>query len=754
MNQAGPDIDAGTSQEDVSWGRPLPGLFLMTNSFETGGSEHQFTMVARSLSLVAFRVHVGCIQRRGPLLDESLHPAQFPLCGRLYGLSSLWTRFRLAAYLRRNRLTIAHAFDFYTNLTLIPAAKLAGVPVIVGSQRQLGDLLTHAQSRAQAAMFQLCDAVVCNSRAAANRLIEDGLPKKKVRVINNGLPPSAFAPAAPAIPRRDGVLRVGIIARMNTRSKNHELFLRAAARLQSKFPALEFLLIGDGPLRLEFERLAESLGVKAMFLGERTDIPAIMASLDISVLPSSSESLSNVILESMAAGIPVVASRVGGNAELITPDRGILVTPGDDHALADAIERLARDQQLRAAFAQNAKKFAQENFTLEQMRQRHEDLYVSLLESKKTNATDWLDSPPHCRIRIAIVAASPHYVGGQSVQAGLLVNNWHNDPEVKAHFLPIDPPFFHALAWTKRIPFLRTIVRQPLYLASLYRGLTDIDIAHIFSASFWSFLVAPMPAWLIARLLGKHVIIHYHSGEAREHLRRFPKARPVLEDADCLVVPSGHLVNVFREFGLEARVVPNLVDVTQFSFRERRPLRPNLICTRGFHPYYSMDVVVRAFALIQRAFPAAKLTLVGIVPTQAQTKNLVRELKLPGVNFPGAVSHPQIASLYDDADIFINASHLDNMPVSILEAFASGTPVASTAPEGMEYLIEHERTGLLSAPGDAAALAANVLRLVNNPDLASRLALNAHEKIQHYIWPAVREQWLEIYRSMHTGSQF
>src|SRR4029077_20963383 len=104
---------------------------------------------------------------------------------------------------------------------------------------------------------------------------------------------------------------------------------------------------------------------------------AIMASLDISVLPSSSESLSNAILESMAAGVPVVASRVGGNAELITSDRGILVTPGDDHALADAIERLVRDQQLRDGFANNAKKLAQENFTLEQVRQLHENLYVS-----------------------------------------------------------------------------------------------------------------------------------------------------------------------------------------------------------------------------------------------------------------------------------------------------------------------------------------------------------------------------------------
>ena len=106
-----------------------------------------------------------------------------------------------------------------------------------------------------------------------------------------------------------------MIARMNAQSKNHKMFLRAAARLCGRFPDVEFVLVGDGPLRPELEREAESLGLKAQvsFLGDRQDIPAVLASLDVCVLPSSSESLSNAILESMAAGVPVVASRVGGN---------------------------------------------------------------------------------------------------------------------------------------------------------------------------------------------------------------------------------------------------------------------------------------------------------------------------------------------------------------------------------------------------------------------------------------------------------
>jgi glycosyltransferase involved in cell wall biosynthesis len=736
----------------------IPGLFLMTDSFATGGSERQFAALARSLNPAAFRVHLGCIQRRGAFLDGLGRVPEFSLGGSLYGLKSLWTRLRLAQYLRRNRIAVAHAFDFYTNLTLIPAARLAGAPVVIGSQRQLGDLLSRSKSRAQAAMFGWCDAVVCNSRVAADRLVEQGLRESRVVVIGNGLPESAFAETLPAVPHRPGILRVGMIARMNTRSKNHMIFLCAAARLCSRFHNAEFLIVGDGPLRPELEREADNLGLKdrVIFLGDRRDIPAVLASLDVSVLPSSSESLSNAILESMAAGVPVIASRAGGNPELIAQDRGILVAPDDDKVLANGIERLLRDAALRAHLGRNAKQFAQANFTLEQTRKRHEDLYAELLEKKNWIANrDWsvgsLTRKHADRIRIAIIAASPRYVGGQSVQANLLLRHWQGDPAIEAHFIPIDPRLPRALAWVERIPFLRTLLREPMYMVSLWRDLSAVEIAHIFSASYWSFLVAPLPAWLIARLRGIKTVIHYHSGEARDHLRRFRGVRPVLEDADWLVVPSGYLAQVFRELGLQARIVPNIVDVAQFSFRERKPLHPHLVCTRGFHPYYCLDVVVCAFAKIQQAFPEAKLDLVGKGQVERQIRKLVQELKLSGVNFAGAVPHHEIARFYDAAEIFINASSLDNMPVSILEAFASGTPVVSTAPEGMSHLVEHERTGLLSEPGDAGALAENVIRLLRHPELASRLARNAHEEMKRYSWSAVRQQWLEAYRSVGAG---
>lgn len=370
-------------------GSATTSVFLMIDSLQTGGSERQFVALSRALDQKQFRVSLGCIQAKGAFLD-GMDVESFRLGGSLYGFQSWKTRVRLSRRLREQQMAIAHAFDFYTNLTLVPAARLAGVPVMIGSQRQLGDLLTPMQARAQAMMFRWCDAVVCNSDAASKRLIAQGLPEGKIAVIRNGLAPEGFAAVAPALPRRPGCVRVGMIARMNSASKNHSLLLRAAARIKASAPQLEFVLVGDGPLRPNLEREAASLGLgdRVRFLGDRHDIPAILASLDVTALPSDSESLSNAVIESMAAGIPVVASRVGGNPELLSEERGTLVPAGDESSLAEAIVRLVENEAMRIQMGQSCRRFALEHFTIEKMRRQHEELYQRLLAGKRSRRTE------------------------------------------------------------------------------------------------------------------------------------------------------------------------------------------------------------------------------------------------------------------------------------------------------------------------------------------------------------------------------
>jgi len=356
----------------------------MANSLETGGSERQFATLAGALRPEHLQVRLGCLRKIGPFAERLEGIAEFPPGGSLFKLRAQRARLDLGRYLRANRVVIAHSFDFYSNLMMIPSARFARVPIVVGSQRQLGDLLSPFRNRAQHAMFRWCDRVVCNSQAAAARLRQAGIRADKLVVIPNALPGNAFAAATPALPVSDAV-RVVMIARMNDPAKRHDIFLQAAARLAVKHPKLEFVLVGDGPLRPGLEAMAAKLrkGERVIFLGERLDIPAVLASCEISVLPSMSESLSNSIMESMAAGVPVVACRAGGNDELIRDgENGFLVPSADAEALAERIDTLVQQSELRKSFGAMARKDAR-RFSVEKVCGEYERLYTSLLEEKR-----------------------------------------------------------------------------------------------------------------------------------------------------------------------------------------------------------------------------------------------------------------------------------------------------------------------------------------------------------------------------------
>ena len=166
------------------------------------------------------------------------------------------------------------------------------------------------------------------------------------------------------------------------------------------------------------------------------------------------------------------------------------------------------------------------------------------------------------RLKVAFVAPSLRILGGQAVQADRLLDAWQNDPDVDAWLVPVNPLPPKLLRWALHLKYLRTIVTELTYLRLLLRELARADVVHVFSASYASFLLAPLPAMLIARALGRPVVLNYRSGEAPDHLRRSAIARKTIARVDLNVVPSRFLVDVFRTFGIRATVVPNIVDRT------------------------------------------------------------------------------------------------------------------------------------------------------------------------------------------------
>jgi len=353
------------------------------------------------------------------------------------------------------------------------------------------------------------------------------------------------------------------------------------------------------------------------------------------------------------------------------------------------------------------------------------------------------------RLRVAIVVASLRILGGQAVQASRLLNGWAGDPEIDAWRVPIDPipppPFDRLL----RVKYVRTIVTQLCYWPLLIRELRRADVVHIFSASYSSFLLAPLPAVIVSRLLGKPVLLNYHSGEAADHLRGSWIARTTLRRAvDVNVVPSAYLRDVLAGYGVDAAVVFNTVDRDAFAYRVRdsatHPLR--LLSTRNFEPNYNVACTLRAFASVQARFPNVSLTLVGSGSQELALRELARALELRDVHFAGAVPPERIASYYASADLYLQTPVVDNMPLSILEAFASGLPVVSTAVGGVPAIVRDGVDGLLAPDNDAERIADRIVELIEHPDVARRLAATAHATCGQYDWRTVRESWRAIYR--------
>jgi L-malate glycosyltransferase len=352
-------------------------------------------------------------------------------------------------------------------------------------------------------------------------------------------------------------------------------------------------------------------------------------------------------------------------------------------------------------------------------------------------------------IRLLLVAPSLRILGGQAVQANYLLQHLSREPMFQVSFVAHNPRLPGPLRLLQRIKYVRTIVTSLAYCANLLLKIPRHDVIHVFSASYFSFLLAPTPAIFIARLFGKKVILNYRSGEAEDHLRCWPRtAVPIMKLADDLIVPSPYLVEVFRKFGLHARPIANVIDLDHFKFRERKPLRPMFLSNRNFYPLYNVACIVRAFAIIQRKFPEATLTIAGGGSQRAALEALVRELKLRNVEFYGPVAPGKMNHLYDDAHVYLNSSNIDNMPGSILESFASGLPVVSTNAGGIPYIITHERTGLLVPKNDHEAMASWAIQLLESPTLAESLARNAHEQCSAYRWEAVRETWLAAYMEL------
>ena len=322
------------------------------------------------------------------------------------------------------------------------------------------------------------------------------------------------------------------------------------------------------------------------------------------------------------------------------------------------------------------------------------------------------------------------------------------DPSIQIQFLPVNPRLPSALSRK----YVRTLITLVLYLVRLAAGIGRADVLHIFTPGYFSFYLAPAPALLLARLLGKQAILNYHDGRAGDHLAHWPMARRLMRLATSIVVPSDYLVDAFARFGLCATRIHNVAEAHSVPYRHRPRPGPVFLHTRGLASEYNPACTLRAFAIVQQRYPEARLTIAHHGPLRPTLEALARSLGLRQTQFIGSVSPESMGALYHSADIYLMSPNADNMPLSLLECFAAGLPVVSSSAGGIPNLVKDQVNGLLFAPNDHHAMAACALRLLEEPGLASRLAGNAQAQCARYSWSAIGPQWTTLYRQRLDAS--
>jgi glycosyltransferase involved in cell wall biosynthesis len=373
--------------------RPRRKVFYLLDSLNVGGTETQAVELALRIPESGYEVTLGCLRARGPLLERlrgsQVAVREFHPEGGIDSPAGFYQLLRLSWFLRRAKFDIVHTHDLWSNLLGVPAARLAGVRAIVSSRRDLANFDWYQSKRRGwlRRIQNLGGAVLVNATPIRDALIaEDGFKPGKLRVIHNGVDIEKFHTSGderdelfPGVGKGKLIVLVG---NMHTDVKGHPWLIASAPAVVHEFPSARFVLAGDGKQRPRFEEQVAKLALEQnfLFLGRRTDIPKILACCDIAVLPSRAEGLPNAVLEYMAAGLPTVASRVGGNGELIEDGvTGLLVPSEDSAALSDALLALLRDPELARRMAQSGQQFTIRNFSFERLVREVDELYSELL---------------------------------------------------------------------------------------------------------------------------------------------------------------------------------------------------------------------------------------------------------------------------------------------------------------------------------------------------------------------------------------
>lgn len=775
-------------------------LFLI-DKLVPAGTQTNLLQIVKGLDRERFQPYVISLLGGGELAQEFRLAGVDPVIlntGKIYGVSGFKTFRFLLAWLRENKVDLIQTHFLHADILGVIAGRLAGVKKIITARRDEGFWRSKRQILINRLLTLGTDKVLCNSRAVAEAVRHDEkAPEKKLFVIHNGIDvekPSAEIrkKVRDSLGVRDEEILVGVIANMRHSVKGHRYLIEAIPSIVAKAPLVKFLFIGDGDLRQEFERQASTLGVRdsIFFLGSRRDISSLINGMDLGCQPSLSEGFSNSVLELMALAKPVVATKVGGNPEVMTQDSGILVEPKDSKALAAGILNLAENGWGREAMGAAARRRIEEGFSVERMVRNYEEFYKELLRhetrdkrhetgdarrqtgdkrqetqdprrespvarqeakegseralsSVRNDAQDSVsglvsDVSGLKRICHLIWALEP---GGAERQV-ITIAKWQKEHGYEPRVVCLTRKGLLAEELESRGIPVDLIEKKPGADFSVIKRLgnflnqNQIDLlhTHVPTAGLWGRLAA-----LGAKKC--RVIVSEHSDMAATNPKFKWVNRALTFRTDAYLVVSEHIKNLMEGAGIDGskiKVVRNGIPLPESMNKEsRKKMRESLgyqasdfvIGTVGrLEERKDHSMLLTAAREVIRAVPGARFLLVGDGPCRQNLEDQTGALGIEKqVRFAGVQQN--IPDWLSVMDVFVLSSITEGISISLLEAMSFSKPCVVTRVGGNPEVVTDNLDGKLVPAKDPFSMTLTLVELLRSPDRAERLGRAARERV-------------------------
>ena len=726
-------------------------IFFLNSTLNTGGAEKMFYETVKHLNGAMFTKKICCLYGPGKIGETLVSEGADLTSSLMKNKYDLRVIYRLSRMIRLEKPDILCIES--SPLTLFwgfICAKLARVPCIltfIHNMRKPGFLARTKTDMIYRLILPGLQGIGVVSQARIDSMIKEyGLDRTKLALIQNGVDIPKFSKNenTDGLKRTLGISKnekiVGMVGRLVS-EKAYDVFLKASREIMRVMPETRFLIIGEGRLRQDLESLAKSLRIKdrVVFLGERNDVPELINLFDVSVLSSRMESSPVTLLEYMACSRPIVATKVGGNAEIIQDQKtGILVSPENHIALARAITKLLLDEDVAWKMGKAARETVENDFSMSRMIEKMQRFFIESAEMALENQVHVIMAGPSLEVKGGISGFAKYYIN----------EDFSESFKIIYHPTTVDGNKIKKLFF-----YIKSVFIFILRLVSDKK----IKIVHICSSSEGSFYRKAVML-LISKAFGKKAIFHIHGSRFynRVHfLRRFCMKK-ALDISDSVLVLSKEWVVALKGMtnNKNIKMIPNAIDTSSFKIMRlgKGSHNQNILAvsklTKQKGTYDILDIV----PLVAKEIPGVKFYFAG----DGELEKVKALCKARGIEnnvvLLGWLDRDRLLEIFKDTAIFILPSYQECFPVSILEAMAAGLPVISTRAGGIPEMIEDGVNGFLVEPGKTQELYKKIMELVKDKNLCNRMAENNIEKVESLFGLArIRAMFISEYENIMSG---